>query len=135
MLSARIRNNHLKMKALMCSHHSPIIGVWEFFQMFKGSFPGRLWSDLAELKTHPRLYECPCYPQECRRSNRNMLECSQHYALIFRRLRAAYSVIGDWIWQKCKLIQAVMDILVTCKNAEDPFKNERTRVLIAFIPL
>ena len=37
------------------------------------------------------------------------------------------SVVG--IWLKFKLIQAFMVILVTCKNEEDPIKNEGTRVL------
>ena len=43
---------------------------------------------------------------------------------------AAYSVVGDGIWQKFKLIQTFMVVLVTCKNDEDPFKNESTRVRI-----
>ena len=28
------------------------------------------------------------------------------------------------MWQIIKLIQAFMSVLVTCKNEEDPFKNE-----------
>ena len=31
------------------------------------------------------------------------------------------------MWPKIKLIQTVMDVLVTCKNEEDPFKNEGTQ--------
>ena len=49
--------------------------------------------------------------------------------------KAANSVVGDEIWQKFKLIQAFMVVLVTCKNDEDPFKNESTRVLTTFLPL
>ena len=45
------------------------------------------------------------------------------------------SVVGDGIWQKLKLIQAFMVVLVTCKNDKDPYKNEGTRVLITFLPL
>ena len=48
---------------------------------------------------------------------------------------AAYSVVGDGIWQKFKLFQAFMVVLVTCKNDEDPFNNESTRVLTTFLPL
>ena len=48
---------------------------------------------------------------------------------------AANSVAGDGVWQKFKLIQAFMADLVTCKNDEDPFKKESTRVLTTFLPL
>ena len=34
----------------------------------------------------------------------------------FRHSRTANSVLGDWIWSKFKLIQALMVVLVTCKN-------------------
>ena len=53
----------------------------------------------------------------------------------FKCSRAANSVVGDGIWQKFKLIQAFMVVLVTCKNDDDPFKNESTRVLTTFLPL
>ena len=43
----------------------------------------------------------------------------------FKHSRAANSEVGDWIWQKFKLIQAFMVVLVTCIN-EDQFKNENT---------
>ena len=64
-----------------------------------------------------------------------VLECSQHNTFIFKCLRAANSVIGDGIWQKFKLIQAFAVVTVTCKNDEDPFKNESTGVLTTFLPL
>ena len=34
-----------------------------------------------------------------------------------------------------KLIQALMGVLVACKNDEDPFKNEGARVVIKDLPL
>ena len=34
------------------------------------------------------------------------------------------------MWRIIKLIQAYMDVLVTCKNEEDPFKIEGARVPI-----
>ena len=64
-----------------------------------------------------------------------VLECSQYYTFIFQMFKAANSVVGDEIWQKFKLIQAFMVVLVTCKNDEDPLKNESTRVLTTFLPL
>ena len=36
---------------------------------------------------------------------------------------------------KFKLIQAFMHVLDTCKNGEDPIKNEGARVFTIFIPL
>ena len=52
------------------------------------------------------------------------IECSQHYTFIFRRSRAAYSVVDERFWQKFKLIIAFMVVL----NDEDSAKNEGTRV-------
>ena len=63
------------------------------------------------------------------------LEWSQHYTAIFRRSRAANSVAGGWVWPKTKLIQTFMGVLVTCKNEEDPFKNEGTRVVATDLQL
>ena len=36
---------------------------------------------------------------------------------------------------KFKLIQAFMHVLITCKNEEDPIKNEGARVFTRFLPL
>ena len=49
--------------------------------------------------------------------------------LYFRRSRTAYSVAGCQVGPKTKHIQASMGVCVTCKNEEDPFKNESARVV------
>ena len=36
---------------------------------------------------------------------------------------------------KFKLIQALIVVLIVCKNEEDPFKIESTRVVTTFLPL
>ena len=36
---------------------------------------------------------------------------------------------------KFELIQAFMHVLVTCKNEEDPIKNEGARAFTRFLPL
>ena len=54
--------------------------------------------------------------------------------IFFKRSKAANSVVGDGIWQKFKLTQAFMVVLITCKNYEDQFKKESTRVLTTFLP-
>ena len=60
------------------------------------------------------------------------LQRTQHYALIFQMLKAANSKVGDGILQKSKPIRAFMVGLVTCKNVENPSKNEGTRVVTNF---
>ena len=49
--------------------------------------------------------------------------------------RAAYSIKGDRIWQKFKLIQPFIGVLDSCKNEEDTSKNGGTRVVTTFLPL
>ena len=39
------------------------------------------------------------------------------------------------MWRKIKLIQTFMEVLVTCKNEVDPFKNEGARVVTIDLPL
>ena len=39
-------------------------------------------------------------------------------------------IIGDGIWLKFNLIQAFIGVLITCKNEEDPSKNEGTITLV-----
>ena len=53
----------------------------------------------------------------------------------FRRSRAANSEVSSGILPKFKLIQAFIVVLVTCKNEEDPIKNEGATMLTRFPPL
>ena len=53
----------------------------------------------------------------------------------FIRSQAANSKVSDGILPKFKLIRAFMVGLVTCKNEEDPSKNEGTRVVTTFLSL
>ena len=55
--------------------------------------------------------------------------------LYIRCLSAANSVVGGRVWQIIKFIQAFMDVLVTYKNEEEPFKNEGARVVTKDLPL
>ena len=48
---------------------------------------------------------------------------------------AGYSAVLGRIELKLKLIQAFMIVLVTCKNDEDPIKNEGDKVVTTFLPL
>ena len=49
--------------------------------------------------------------------------------------REANSIIGEGILTKYELIQASIVVLLICKNEEDPFKIESTRVVTTFLPL
>ena len=62
------------------------------------------------------------------------LECLQDYMTFFRRSRAANSEVSSGILPKFKLIQAFIVVLITCKNEEDPIKNEGARLLTRFSP-
>ena len=42
---------------------------------------------------------------------------------IFRRSRAANSIVSGGIWPKFKVIQAFMHVLITCKYEKDPIKT------------
>ena len=47
---------------------------------------------------------------------------------------AAYSVICSGILPKFELIQALLQVLVTCKNEEDPIKSDGARVFTRLLP-
>ena len=51
---------------------------------------------------------------------------------ILTSIKGSYSVAN---LPKFELIQAFMHVLDTCKNEEDPIKNEGARVLTRFLPL
>ena len=63
------------------------------------------------------------------------LEWSQHYSLFLRCSRGANSKTCAGIMTKFKLIQALIVVLIVCKNEEDPFKIEKTGVVKTFLPL
>ena len=44
-------------------------------------------------------------------------------------------MIDDGILTKLKIIKALIVVLLVCKNEEDPFKIESTRVVTTFLPL
>ena len=60
---------------------------------------------------------------------------TRFYDVFFRRSRATISEDSSGILSKFKLIQALLVVLGTCKNEEDPIKNEGARVLTRFSPL
>ena len=66
------------------------------------------------------------------------LEWSQQCYIIHQFLRcsrASNSLIGDGILKKFKLMQALIVVLIVCKNEYDLFKFESTRVVTTFLSL
>ena len=57
------------------------------------------------------------------------------YDVFFRRSRATISEVSGGILPKFELIKPFIVVLVTCKNEEDPKKNEGARVLTRFSSL
>ena len=57
------------------------------------------------------------------------------YDVFFRCSRATNSEVSGGILPKFELTQTFIVVLVTCKNEEDPIKNEGDRVLTKFSPL
>ena len=65
----------------------------------------------------------------------NVQEWAKHYSMMFKTLNmAANSKVGDGILPKFKLIEAIIVVLVTNKNKEDPFKIVGTREVTTFLP-
>ena len=58
-----------------------------------------------------------------------------HVWEIFRRSRAANSVVSGQIWPKFELVRDFMHVLVTCKYKKDRIKNNREKVETLFSPL
>ena len=56
-------------------------------------------------------------------------------AQFFRRLRATNSVVRGQIWLNFKLIQALMYVVITCKDEKDPIKNNQEKVATPFFKL
>ena len=55
--------------------------------------------------------------------------------VLFSDARGQLTPVSGGILPKFEFIQAYIVILVTCKNDEDPIKNEGARVLTRFSPL
>ena len=54
-------------------------------------------------------------------------------AIFFRRPRAGNSTVLGPIWLIFEFVRDIIDVLVTCKYAEDPIKNEGPRVLTSLL--
>ena len=65
---------------------------------------------------------------------KNSIKHERILNIVFRSSLTANSVVNGGTWPKFELTQAFMHVLVTCKNEEDPIKNEVARVGTTFLP-
>ena len=136
-IPARMKKIQLKMKALECSQdfsHYKSMGIFpdDQGQLTPQSLvrSGRISNSFEMLW----IFLLPASMKNIR-SKMKALEWTQHYIQFFRRARADNSGVGVGIWPKFELIQALMHVLVTCKNEDDRIKNEGARVFTRYLPL
>ena len=126
----------LKMKVLECSQdfsHYKSMGI---FPDAQGQLTPQSRVRSGQISNSVETLWLSSLPTKMKiRSKIEALECSQHYTSIFQTRRADNSGVGGGIWPKFILIQAFMHVLNTCKNEEDPIKNEGARVFTRFLPL
>ena len=68
------------------------------------------------------LYTCKNEEDPIKNEDARVL--TRLYVIFFRCSRAANSEVSNGILPKFELIQAIIVVLITCKNEEDPIKNE-----------
>ena len=126
---------HPKMNALEWSQHfSNFKSMWIFHDAQEQLTPQlEVWS--CKILNPSQILWLSLLTARMRKihSKIKALEWSQDYSFIFKRSRAAYSVVGRGILMKFKLIQAFKSVLITCKNKEDRSKNECVRVVTTFL--
>ena len=120
-IPARIKKIQLKMKALECSQdfsHYKSMGI---FPDAQGQLTPESLVRSGRISNSSEILWMSLLPASMKkiRSKMKALEWSRHYRAIFRRARADNSGVGVSIWPKFKLIQALMHVLVTCKNEDD----------------
>ena len=74
-----------------------------------------------------------CKNEEDPIKNEDTRVLTRLYVFFFRCSRAANSKVSGGILPKFELIQAFIIVLLTCKNEEDPIKNEGARVLTSLL--
>ena len=120
----------LKMKALKWSQHCKL-----FFQDAQGQITPEFILGSGQNLNSFKLSCMSSLPARMKmiQSNMNGLEWSQHFSHyksgdFSRCSRTANSTVLGPIWPNFKLIRDVMNVLVTCKNEDDPIKNEGARM-------
>ena len=92
------------------------------FQTLKGSLLRSQLLDLTEIQTHPRfMYILVTFKdEEDQIKKKEARVVTTLYIIYLRCSWSANSIVGGGIWPNSK--QFKLNVLVTCKNWEDPFK-------------
>ena len=139
LLYARMRKIHSKLKELEWSQHFFHYKSMGIFPNAQGqvthkSLVGFCWiSNPSEILV---VYLLPARMKKIQ-SKMKKLEWSQHYSLIFLTLKGSLLRSQWWNLAEIQTHQSLNKIvvLIVCKNEEDPFKIESTRVVTIFLPL
>ena len=81
------------------------------------------------------LHTCKNGEDPIKNEGARVLTRLYHLYVVFSDAQGQLTPVKNEILPKLELIQAFMHVLLTCKNEEDPIKNERARVLTRFSPL
>ena len=124
------------MKALECSQDSSHYKSMGIFRFAQGQLTPQPFVRSGQNSNSVQNLWFSSLPERIEKIQSKMkaLEWPQD-SMLFWRSRADNSEVSGGIWQKFKLIQAFMHVLVTCKNEEDPIKTEFARVATTFLPL
>ena len=111
-----------KMKALECSQHFSHYKSMEIFSRLSRAAnsvdPGQILPNFKPIQAFISVLVTCKNEEDYIQSKMKVLSAHNIIHSIFKRSRAANSVVGDGIWQKFNLIQAFMVVLVTCKKTK-----------------
>ena len=115
-------------------HRFPIISLWGFFRHSRAansavSGPIRPKFELVRAVMHV-IITCK-YEKDQKKNSPEKVE-TPFFPII--ALSVTMETSG-WIWPNFKLIQALMNVIITCKYEKDPTKNSREKVETSFFPL
>ena len=114
-----------------------MINLWDFFRRSRAANSAVLGQIWLKFKLVPDIIDdlVTCKYEEDPIKNKGARVLTRLYDVFSRRSRAANSEVSGGMLPEFELIQAFIDVLVTCKNEEDPIKSEGARVLTRFSPL
>ena len=128
---------YYKMKAQEWSQqfsHYKSMGIFEDAQGQLSSVAGLIWPNFEPIQAFiVDLVTCTNEEDPIKYEGARVVTTLSINFL--RWSRRANSKVGDGILTKFNLIQAFIVVLLICKNKEDPFKIESTRVVTTFPPL
>ena len=81
------------------------------------------------------LITCKIEDDSIKNEGARVVKTFEVYGDFSRCSRAASSAVLSLNWPNFEVVPDVMDVVITCKNEEDPIKNEGTRVVTRFSPL